>query len=145
MIEHPRLTCLKFLCLLLSLLAPCPSPLSCRDPHAPKCRWHRTGESQTSNAFVQVPLSFPSVTSAQGLSVRSMEEAVIVEWWLSAGKGEINLKLNANYGSRYQVPSHAVFWVTPAPLNTRFKHHIYGKKQVGKKSCLLLHLHGAGN
>jgi hypothetical protein len=49
-------------------------------------------ESHTSNAFVQVPLSFPAVTGAQGLSIRSLEEAVIIERGFSAGKGNLMLK-----------------------------------------------------
>lgn len=94
--------------------------------HAPNYKSNMTGESQTSNAFVQVPLSFSSITSAEGLSVRGVEKAVIIEGWFSVGKGERNLKLGANYWSRYQLPSY-IEW--PKLFNTRVKHYIFGKKK----------------
>lgn len=49
-------------------------------------------EFHTSNAFVQVPLSFSPVTCAKGLSIRGLEKAVIIERGFSAGKRNLALK-----------------------------------------------------
>lgn len=40
----------------------------------------------TSNPLVQIPLSFLAITSAQGLSIWGMQEAVVIQWRFSVNK-----------------------------------------------------------
>lgn len=42
----------------------------------------------TSNPLVQIPLSLFAITSAQGLSIWCMQEAVVIQWRFSMKQGQ---------------------------------------------------------
>lgn len=82
----------------------------------------------TSNPLVQIPLSLLAITSAQGLSIWCMQEAVVIQWRFSMKQRQYY----SNYNSMQKTPelsialcatcsSSGLLQITGVPHNTHLR------------------------